>query len=159
VAVGLGVLASLATIGAFAREIIPDDDSCPEIGATLEDVRAQPGIEFEEFLTQANQSSEGYGREQLRQRVNGVFADVAIDGYKGSHLTLNWSMFDADTGRIVQQEQLKNRPALDIEPSTCQTRLRAAVWTPVNRAGKRFVRLILVDERGQVLAEARTARL
>ena len=155
VAVGIGVLASLATIAAFAIDVIPDD-GCPEIGARLDRVRAQPNISFEEYLSQANLSSEGYGRRQLRQRVNGVFADVAIDGYRGSHLTLNWSMFEVGTGRIARQAELRNQPALDIEPSTCQTRLRAAVWTPVSHPGQRFVRLILVDDRGQVLAEART---
>jgi hypothetical protein len=156
--VGIGVLASLATIAAFAIDFIPDD-SCTEIGARLDHVRAQPNISFEEYLSQANLSSEGYGGKQLRQRVNGVFADVAIDGYKGSHLTLNWSMFEAGTGRIVREAELRNQPALDIEPSTCQTLLRASVWTPVVQPGRRFVRLILVDDRGQVLAEARTNTL
>ncbi|HEU0304712.1 MAG TPA: hypothetical protein VFR32_09030 [Gaiellaceae bacterium] len=145
-------------MAAFVRDSF-EDDPCATIGASLERVEVQPRVPLADFLVQANQSAEGYGARQLAQRVNAVFADVAIDGYRGDHLTLKWSMFDAKTGRIVRKPALRNRPALDIEPSTCETRLRAAIWTPIDRTGARRVSLTIVDEDGHVLAEARTPRV
>ncbi len=154
----LAAMASGVSVAAFFLGLF-SDESCPSVGASLARIQAQPNVPFLDFLEQANASTEGYGSTQLKRPVNAIFADLAIEGYRGDHLTLKWSMLNADTGRIVQKRALRNRPALDIEPSTCTTRLRASVWTPVDHPGDRRVTLTIVDEAGHVLAEGRTPRL
>jgi hypothetical protein len=154
----MGIAASIATITRVVLQVLPEDGGCANISASLERIRVQPNIDFADFLDQANLPSKVCKRPAARVRQR-VFADTSSTATAAT-TSVKWSMFDSETERIVDDPALRNRPALDIEPSTCRTRLRSAIWTPPTEAGaRRFVRLILVDENGQVLAETRTPQI
>lgn len=159
---GLAALAGVITLlFEVGVQVWPSaSESCATEGATLANITVEPRVSFREYLERTNASSEGYDAGQLEMRVNLISYDLQVDGFKNEHLTSKWSVYDATTNSGVADESLRNRLALDVEPTACKTSLHPAIWTPlVERKRDFYFKLFLYDQKGTLLAEGRSAPL
>ena len=151
IAMGIGLLVWL----------LPDaPESCSKEGASLSNITVEERVAFREYLERTNAPTEGYSARQLKMPVNLISYDLHVDGFKRQHLTSKWSVYDAKTNSAVRDVSLRNRLALDVEPTACETNLHPAIWTPiVRRNGTFYFRLLVYDQNGNPLAERQSASL
>ena len=115
---------------------------------------------FRDYLERTNASPEGYEQRQLEMPVELISYDLRIDGLKRRHVTSKWSLYDAETDTAVADPAFRNRPALDVEPTACETQLHPAIWAPaVKGKGRSYFKLFVYDDKGNLLAEGRTTPL
>ena len=80
-----------------------------------------------------------------------------IDGYRGKESVVRWSLFNARERTRMPQSWLRNRVALRLIPEAGSDRGSPSVWVPLpRRRGPYFVRLELLDDRGNRLDKADT---
>ena len=134
-------------------------ESCSKEGASLANITVEERVAFRDYLERTNASTAGYVARQLEMLVNLISYDLHVDGFKGKHLTSKWSVYDAKTNSAVGDELLRNRLALDVEPTACETRLHPAIWTPAVVGSGHFYKVFVYDDKGTLLAERRSAPL
>ena len=153
--------AAVATIVALVLVLLPSGSKpCSGEGALLSNITVERGVTFREYLNRTNASTQGYRQRQLEMPVELISYDLRIDGFKRKHVTSRWSLYEGKTDSAVADDALRNRLAVDVEPTACQTRLHPAIWAPaLRRTGRFYFKLFVYDEKGNLLAQGRSPLL
>lgn len=165
---------SSSAVSEVANSLLPQVEEKP-----LEDVMELPPIEIRmQYVTAILTDDEDAPASEVRRMLTSTRLRIAnsagaapklsplgvvvnfsaqIDGYRGKESVVRWSLFDARERTRMPQPWLRNRVALRLIPEAGSDRGSLAVWVPLPRPrGPYFVRLELLDDRGNRLAKADT---
>jgi len=102
--------------------------------------------------TRVRRSSSASG--SVTQEVLGVTVsfDLQLEGLKGRHSYVRWSLYSARGNRRVPRDWLINRRVLSLQGKANEDRASKEFWVPLPRAkGPFFVRVSAYDDQGSRL--------
>lgn len=140
-------------------ELPPGEIRPQYLTAILTDQEDAPPSEVRQMLTSTRLQIANTAGGAAKLSPLGVVVNFSaqIDGYRGKESVVRWSLFDARERTRMPQPWLRNRVALRLIPEAGSDRGSLAVWVPLpRRRGPYFVRLELLDDRGNRLDKADT---
>ena len=110
--------------------------------------------------TPAVREIEASKRDRLVPFGRAVNVPLSFEGYKGSRLAVNWTLYNARRDVPVNRDWLQHHPALEVRPRAHKDSLEGVFWMPIPKAvkGPFVLQVELVDEDGTLVDRATSKR-
>jgi hypothetical protein len=152
-AIAMPVVA-LALLAAAGLLVVPGLRDDPPIAGTITKLDLRKNQRFAQYVSDTRQPSTRYTDGDLEKVGNVVTVFVQLRGYKNEELHVDWSLFDADTGEQIPGPEFNQVDTLQFTPRSDDHAGTGKLWVPLpRRDGRFFVRVSLIDRRGQTVNE------
>ena len=133
----IGLVSGIAgLVFLFNPDLKPSGKAAKE-AATLSQLRLRPNVSFGDYLARSDVPATGLTAAQLARRGALLRFRVQITGFENERLTLKWELFDAASGRQINESK-----ATTITPTTETNEANQYVWVPLPRRAGEFYAVV-----------------